>query len=77
MTAPSLSPSLQSPLIARLIPYAALFAGMMILAVAGLSVFVALFQTLAERRRDMALLRLLGASPARLFALLLLEGCNS
>lgn len=32
MTAPSLSPSLQSPLIARLIPYAALFAGMMILA---------------------------------------------
>jgi len=48
--------------------------GLMILAVAGLSVFVALFQTLAERRRDMALLRLLGASPARLFALLLLEG---
>jgi putative ABC transport system permease protein len=34
--------------------------GLMILAVAGLSVFVALFQTLAERRRDMALLRRAG-----------------
>ncbi len=48
--------------------------GLLILAVAGVSVFAALFQTLSDRRREMALLRLLGASPARLFALLLFEG---
>jgi putative ABC transport system permease protein len=48
--------------------------GVLLLAVAALSVFVALFQALSDRRRELALMRLLGASPARLFALLLGEG---
>jgi putative ABC transport system permease protein len=48
--------------------------GLLLLAVAALSVFVALFQALSDRRRELALMRLLGASPARLFALLLAEG---
>jgi putative ABC transport system permease protein len=42
--------------------------------VAAGSVFVALFQALSDRRREMALMRLLGATPAHLFRLLLLEG---
>jgi putative ABC transport system permease protein len=48
--------------------------GALLLATAALSVFVALFQALSDRRRELALMRLLGASPARLFALLLGEG---
>jgi putative ABC transport system permease protein len=48
--------------------------GMLLLAMAGLSVFVALFQALSDRRRELALMRLLGAAPARLFALLMAEG---
>jgi putative ABC transport system permease protein len=48
--------------------------GLLLLAMAALSVFVALFQALSDRRRELALMRLLGASPARLFAMLLLEG---
>jgi putative ABC transport system permease protein len=48
--------------------------GAMLLALAALSVFVALFQALSDRRRELALMRLLGASPARLFTLLLAEG---
>jgi len=48
--------------------------GAVLLAAAALSVFVALFQALSDRRRELALMRLLGASPARLFVLLLLEG---
>jgi putative ABC transport system permease protein len=48
--------------------------GALLLALAALSVFVALFQALSDRRRELALMRLLGASPARLFALLLAEG---
>jgi putative ABC transport system permease protein len=48
--------------------------GVLLLATAALSVFVALFQALSDRRRELALMRLLGASPARLFALLLGEG---
>ena len=48
--------------------------GLLILAVAAGSVFVALFQALSDRRREMALMRLLGATPAHLFRLLLLEG---
>jgi putative ABC transport system permease protein len=49
------------------------FAVALILA-AGLSVFVALYSALEERRYDMAIMRALGASPARLFGLLLGEG---
>ncbi|HEY8099880.1 MAG TPA: ABC transporter permease [Burkholderiaceae bacterium] len=41
---------------------------------AGLSMFVALYNALEERKTDLAILRTLGASPAKLFFLLLLEG---
>jgi putative ABC transport system permease protein len=41
---------------------------------AGLSVFIALYTALEERRYDLAVMRTLGASPGRLFGLLLTEG---
>ncbi|MGZ3237091.1 MAG: FtsX-like permease family protein [Burkholderiaceae bacterium] len=41
---------------------------------ASLSMFVALYNALEERKTDLAILRTLGASPAKLFLLLLLEG---
>ena len=41
---------------------------------AGLSVFIALYHALSERRQDLAIMRALGASPAKLMALLLFEG---
>jgi putative ABC transport system permease protein len=41
---------------------------------AGLSVFIALFNALAERRYDLAVMRTLGATPAKLMMLLLFEG---
>lgn len=44
--------------------------GALLLLVAGLSVLMALLNAVRERRSDLALLRLLGASPARLVALL-------
>lgn len=44
-----------------------------LLAVAGLSVFMALWQAVRERRADLAMLRLLGAGPTKLAALLLAE----
>ncbi len=49
------------------------FAVVLILA-AGLSVFIALYTALEERRYDLAIMRTLGASPGRLFGLLLFEG---
>ena len=49
------------------------FALILILA-AGLSVFIALYNALEERRYDLAVMRTLGASPARLFGMLLAEG---
>jgi putative ABC transport system permease protein len=49
------------------------FAAVLILA-AGLSVFIALYSALEERRYDLAVMRTLGASPGRLFGLLLFEG---
>jgi putative ABC transport system permease protein len=48
------------------------FAAVLMLA-AGFSVFIALFNALEERRYDLAVMRTLGASPARLFGLLLAE----
>lgn len=48
------------------------FAAVLLLS-AGLSVFIALWSALRERRADLALLRLLGAPPRRLAALLLCE----
>jgi putative ABC transport system permease protein len=49
------------------------FAGVLILA-AALSVFIALYTALEERRYDLAVMRTLGASPRRLFGLLITEG---
>jgi putative ABC transport system permease protein len=49
------------------------FAVILILA-AGLSVFIALYTALEERRYDLAVMRTLGASPGKLFGLLLTEG---
>ena len=49
------------------------FAGVLVLA-AGLSVFIALYTALEDRRYDLAVMRTLGASPGRLFGLLLFEG---
>ncbi len=49
------------------------FAVVLILA-AGVSVFIALYTALEERRYDLAVMRTLGASPGRLFGLLLFEG---
>jgi putative ABC transport system permease protein len=49
------------------------FAGVLLLT-AGLSVFIALWSAVRERRADLALLRMLGAPPRRLAVLLLAEG---
>ncbi len=48
------------------------FAFILILA-AGFSVFIALYSALEERRYDLAVMRTLGASPGRLFGLLVVE----
>ena len=48
------------------------FAGVLLLT-AGLSVFIALWNAVRERRADLALLRMLGASPGRIAALLMGE----
>lgn len=48
--------------------------GVVLMAAAGLSVFIALTQALEERRYDLAIMRMLGAARARLFVLLVLEG---
>jgi putative ABC transport system permease protein len=48
------------------------FAGMLLLT-AGLSVFIALWTAVRERRADLALLRMLGAPPTKIAALLLTE----
>jgi putative ABC transport system permease protein len=49
------------------------FALVLIIA-AGLSVFIALYNALLERRYDLAVMRALGASPGKLMALMLFEG---
>ncbi|MEY4134937.1 MAG: hypothetical protein RL386_1287, partial [Bacteroidota bacterium] len=45
-----------------------------IIAVSGLSIFISLYASLKERRYELALMRTMGASPFRLFALIILEG---
>ena len=47
--------------------------GVVLLGVAGLSVFIALWNAVRERRVDLAMLRMLGASPRKVGALLLCE----
>ena len=47
--------------------------GLVLLLTAGLGVFMALWSAIRERRSDLALLRMLGAPPGRLVALLLAE----
>lgn len=49
------------------------FAALLIVA-AGLSIFVALYQALQERKYDIAIMRSLGASRGKVFGLLLFEG---
>jgi putative ABC transport system permease protein len=45
-----------------------------LLAMAALSIFVAISQALADRRQELAMLRLMGASKGKLFSMLCLEG---
>lgn len=47
---------------------------LIVLLSAALSMFVALYNALEERKTDLAILRILGATPAKLFILLLTEG---
>ena len=47
--------------------------GVVLLLTAGLSVFIALWNALRERRADLAMLRMLGASPAKVAGLVLCE----
>jgi putative ABC transport system permease protein len=49
--------------------------GVILMLAAGLSVFIALLNALEDRRYDLAVMRMLGATPARLMGLMLLEGC--
>jgi putative ABC transport system permease protein len=48
--------------------------GLVLVLVAGLSVFIALLNALEDRRYDLAVMRMLGASRATLMGLMLLEG---
>jgi putative ABC transport system permease protein len=48
--------------------------GLLLIATAGLSVFIALSNAMQERRYDLAVMRTLGASPRQLFTQPLLEG---
>jgi len=48
--------------------------GWIILFVSGFSVFVALLQGLTDRKKELAMLRIMGASPKQLFTLILFEG---
>ncbi len=42
--------------------------------VSGLSIFISLYNSLKERRHELALMRVMGATPGRLFSLIILEG---
>jgi putative ABC transport system permease protein len=45
-----------------------------IIIVSGLSIFISLFNSLKERQYELALMRVMGATPIRLFFLVILEG---
>ena len=45
-----------------------------IVVVSGLSIFISLYSSLRDRRYELALMRVMGASPARLFVLIIMEG---
>lgn len=45
-----------------------------IIFVSGLSIFISLFSSLKERKYELALMRVMGAKPAKLFSLIVLEG---
>jgi putative ABC transport system permease protein len=45
-----------------------------IIAVSGLSIFISLYSSLQDRRYELALMRVMGASPGTLFSLIILEG---
>ena len=45
-----------------------------IIFVSGLSIFIALFSSLRDRKYELALMRVMGASPSQLFLLIILEG---
>jgi putative ABC transport system permease protein len=48
--------------------------GLLILAIAAISVFISLLNSLKDRKYELALMRSLGASPAKLFGLVIQEG---
>ena len=47
---------------------------MIIVFVSGLSIFISLFNSLRDRKYELALMRVMGASPTKLFFLIILEG---
>jgi putative ABC transport system permease protein len=47
---------------------------LVIMAVSGISIFISLYNSLKERRYELSLMRVMGASPRRLFLLIILEG---
>jgi putative ABC transport system permease protein len=46
---------------------------LVLMAAAGLSIFIALYNAMEERRYDLAVMRMLGASPGKLMRLVLVE----
>ena len=47
---------------------------MIIVFVSGLSIFISLFSSLRDRKYELALMRVMGATPSKLFVLIILEG---
>ena len=47
---------------------------MIIVFVSGLSIFISLYSSLRDRKYELALMRVMGATPGKLFALIILEG---
>ena len=47
---------------------------MIIVFVSGLSIFISLFSSLRDRKYELALMRVMGATPTKLFFLIILEG---